>query len=92
MGKVRCSDSSVEADATMLAHEVVDGGSSSVLGCVQGCDFVVVTKEVGAADSVALTCKLCLGEVSARHMTGIAQCRCTFCTDVSITISMEVLD
>lgn len=94
MGKVRCSDSSVESSA-----EGVDGGvAGHVLPEVRRPGVIVVTtttttsatrKEEEISPGVVQSCKLCL-EVSPQQMTGIGQCQCTFCTDVSGEISREL--
>lgn len=76
MVKVRCSDSSVESsEVAARAHEV-DGGVAT------GQDVKIVIASAQPENTVQ-SCKLCLGEVAPQQLTGISQCRCTFCTDVS---------
>lgn len=83
-GKVRCSDSSVTGESSEeslppATTTAVDGGGCDVVAGQQ--DVIVVTRE--EPESTVQSCKLCLGEVSPQQLTGISQCRCSFCTDVS---------
>uniref|UniRef100_A0A182FE52 Uncharacterized protein n=1 Tax=Anopheles albimanus TaxID=7167 RepID=A0A182FE52_ANOAL len=41
------------------------------------------TTTTALTPTVKFTCKLCLGEYSAENLTRIAQCDCSFCTEVS---------
>lgn len=78
-GKVRCSDSSAGSSV-----ELVDGRPAQPVAEEPPRPGVVVVTARPTTDAgVGQSCKLCLGEVSPQQMTGISQCRCTFCTDVS---------
>lgn len=83
MGKVRCSDSSVtgESSEDAVADKEPEADSGGGRRSAVGKEVIVVTK--GGPESTVQSCKLCLGEVSPQQLTGISQCRCAFCTDVS---------
>lgn len=81
MGKVRCSDSSVTRESSEEEEE-----GQSVDGREKGQEVIVVTRQERQQQqqtSTVQSCKLCLGEVAPQQLTGISQCRCLFCTDVS---------
>lgn len=88
MGKVRCSDSSVESSVD--GHLQPEVRRPGVIVVTTTTPTTTTQKKGEISAGVVQSCKLCLGEVSPQQMTGIGQCRCTFCTDVSREISNEL--
>lgn len=97
MGKVRCSDSSVDGGGSSGDRELSGTDGSSVVAQ----EVIVVTQTKGSGGggasvegaTPAQSCKLCLGEVSPQQLTEISQCRCMFCTDcMRAYIEFEILE